>query len=384
MGIFSKDEIKIDKIDPNNLIGSILLDRVEIPLMKESLNGKIVNYGYDNRYPQYLIDLSKTSALHREIIENKTVMTCGDLYINDMLLDDWLKSISGVNSIRLQNLFYNTKYPFRDWLKKTAYDYQLFGAYSTEVIWDSKFEYIKLFKYVDTSCVRSGLMNKDGEIEKYYFSREWVKYNTKYTPISVFDIENDKDLNQIIYKRDHKPGITYYTEPSYIAGLTYINLDSELGQFCLSHIQNGMNPGLIFKVPFTFKSGEEKEAFMREFFSHYKGAHNNNNPLILAKNGEATWDIEKIDLPEFDKQLISLNDVIYQQLIFAHKVTNGALIGLEAKGKLFPSTPEEMAFSEKKFYETCIEPARLMMEETIEDVIRTYGINVSAKIKNKI
>ncbi|MDV7398734.1 hypothetical protein RZS08_45430, partial [Arthrospira platensis SPKY1] len=102
----------------------------------------------------------------------------------------------------------------------------------------------------------------------------------------------------------------YYAEPSYVGGLQYINLDAELGTFNLSHVKNGFNPGLIFKVPFTFQSAEEKAAFMREFFNHYRGARNNKNPLILAKNGEMTWEIEKVDVPGYDAQLTALGDFI--------------------------------------------------------------------------
>jgi hypothetical protein len=298
-----------------------------------------------------------------------------------MPLVDWINTLTGATAIRVQNLFFNRKYPLRDWIKKTSYDYHLFGAYTTEAIWSNGFEYVKVMKHIDTSKIRSGVMNKDGIIDKYYFSRDWSSYNTKdMTPISAFDVENDRDMNQLIYKKDYYPNLNYYTEPSYIGGLTYINLDSELGEFNLAHIQNGMNPGLMFKVPYQFKSSEEKQAFMTEFFNHFKGARNNKNPLILAKNGEAQWEVEKIDVPNFDAQLIALGDFILQQLLFAHKITNGALVGLLVPGKLGNSNAEELAFSQKQFDRFVIEPARLMMEETIEDILRTHGLNTKVKI----
>lgn len=381
MALFNNNK---ENIDPNSLIAGLDLSRVEIPTMKESLNYKFVNYGADNRYPQYLVELSKTSALHRTLIENKAKLVAGsELTINELRLEQFIATLSGAQQIRVENLFFNRKYPIRDWLKRTAYDYQLFGAYSTEVIWSNEFEYIKVMKHLDTAKVRSGVMNKEGEIEKYYFSRNWSSYNQKdLTPISVFDYENDKDYNQIIYKRDYYPNLDYYTEPSYIGGLTYINLDSELGLFNLSHIQNGLNPGLIFKVPYTFKSAEEKYLFIQEFMNHFKGARNNKNPLILAKNGDAEWSIEKVETPDFDAQLIALGDFILQQLIFAHKITNGALVGLLVPGRLGGVNADELAFSQQQFNRFVIEPARLMLEETIEDVLKTHGLEVKVKIKD--
>lgn len=383
MGIFNNNKNdSTSNTDPKNLIGALDLSRVEIPAMKESLNYKFVNYGADNQYPQYLVELSKTSALHRTLLDNKAKLTAGsDILVNDTPITDWVNTLSGSQAIRVQNLIFNSKFPLRDWIKKTAYDYQLFGAYTSEVIWNKDFEYIKVMKHIDTSKIRSGVMNKDGEIDKYYYSRNWNSYNTKdMTPISVFDTNNNKDYNQIIYKRDYYPNLNYYTEPSYIGGLTYINLDSELGLFNLSHIQNGLNPGLIFKIPYTFKSAEEKQAFMIEFFNHFKGARNNKNPLILAKNGEAEWSIEKVDVPNFDAQLIALGDFILQQLIFAHKITNGALVGLLVPGKLGGTNAEELTFSKDQFNKFVIEPSRLMLEETIEDVLRTHGLNTKVKI----
>ncbi len=382
MGIFSNKKEEEDKIEGKNFVGSVDLSRVEIPKLKETSNYRFINYGDDNQYPQYLVNLSKTSALHRILIENKAKLTAGsDITINGTPLRDWVNTLSGSTAIRIQNLFFNSKYPLRDWIKRTAYDYQLFGAYSSEIIWSSNFEYIKILKHIDTSKIRSGSINKNGEIEKYYYSRDWSRWNSKnITPISIFDIENKQDYNQIIYKKDYYPNLEYYTEPSYIGGLTYINLDSELGLFNLSHIQNGFNPGLIFKIPFAFKSNEEKQEFIIEFTNHYKGAKNNKNPIMLFKNGEAEWDIEKVETPNFDQQLVALGDFILQQLIFAHRITNGSLVGLLVPGKIGNSSDEELEYSMKQFNKLVIEPSRLMIEETIEDILKTYNINAEVKI----
>jgi hypothetical protein len=381
MALFNNDK-KEKNINPNDFIASLNLDRIELPRLTELPNYKFINYGEDNLYPQYLVKLTRTSALHRTIIENKSKLVAGSgLTVNELPLKDWIKTLNGPTAIRVQNLFFNTKFPLRDWIKRTAKDFEIFGAYSSEVIWSSNFEYIKILKHLDTSKIRSGIMNKNGEIECYYFSRDWNRWNTKdIIRIPVFSYENNESYNQIIYKKEYNPDLEYYTEPSYIGGLTYINLDSELGLFNLSHIQNGLNPGLIFKVPFQFKSNEEKLAFINEFMNHYRGAKNNKNPLILAKNGEHTWEIEKVDVPNFDSQLIALGEFILQELIFAHRITNGALVGLQTSGKLGGVNPDELNFSKDQFNKFVIEPSRLMLEETLQDVLKTHGLDVKIKI----
>lgn len=380
MALFDKKVV--DLTNPNDFVASLNMSRVELPLLTEVVNNKFVNYGADNLYPQYLVKLTRTSALHRTLIENKAKLVAGaDILANDMPLKEWIATLSGVQQIRVQNLFFNSKYPLRDWLKRTAKDYEIFGAYSSEVIWNKDFEYIKILKHIDTSKIRSGALNKDGEIDYYYFSRNWDRWNNKnITPIPVFDTANTSAYNQLIYKKEYNPDLDYYTEPSYIGGLTYINLDSELGLFNLSHIENGLNPGLIFKLPFQFKSAEEKQAFMLEFMNHFKGARNNKNPLILAKNGEQSWEIDKVDVPDFDAQLIALGDFILQQLIFAHRITNGAIVGLETAGKLGGTSAEELKFGMDQFNKFVINPSRLMLEETLTDVLRTHQLEVKFKI----
>jgi len=379
MALFDK---KAEPINPNDFVASLNMSRVELPTLKEVSNYNFINYGDDNMYPQYLVNLTRTSALHRTLIENKAKLVAGsDITVNGTPIRDWVNTLSGPQQIRVQNLFFNSKYPLRDWLKRTAKDFEIFGAYSSELIWNRDFEYVKILKHIDTSKIRSGSMNKNGEVEHFFFSRDWKRWNTKdMTKISVFDIENNKDYNQLIYKKEYNPNLDYYTEPSYIGGLTYINLDSELGLFNLSHIQNGLNPGLIFKLPFQFKSAEEKNAFMLEFMNHFKGARNNKNPLILAMNGDQSWEVDKVEVPDFDSQLIALGDFILQQLIFAHRVTNGSLVGLETAGKLGASTGEDLEFAKNQFDRFVIQPARLMLEETIEEVLRTHGLNVEVKI----
>jgi len=171
MGLFDK---KAESMDASNMIGSVDLSRIEIPKMSESTNGKWVNWGDDNKYPIYLTDLYKTSALHRTLINNKSKLIAGkEILINDVPLDDWLATLSGVQSIRLQNLFYHSKYPIKDWLRKSALDYTIFGAFSTEAIWSNDFEYVKVLKHLDTSKIRSANKNKEGEIECYYFNKNW-------------------------------------------------------------------------------------------------------------------------------------------------------------------------------------------------------------------
>lgn len=380
MGFFDKDI----KTNPNEFVASIDLsaDDVNIPKLEESTNNKWVNYGSDNKYPEYLVELTRRSALHRTLIENKAKMTTGsDILVGGTPLKEWVSTLSGPQSVRIQNLFFNSKFPLRDWLKRTAYDYHIFGAFSTEAIWNNDFEYVKILKHIDNTKVRSGVINKNGEIEKYFYARNWAKWNpTNITPIAAFNTDDNKNLNQIIYKKDYTPDLIYYAEPSYVGGLQYINLDAELGTFNLSHVKNGFNPGLIFKVPFTFQSAEEKAAFMREFFNHYRGARNNKNPLILAKNGDMEWSIDKVEVPGYDAQLNALGDFIISQLIFAHKVTNGALVGLLQPGKIGNSGAEELEFSKQQFDRFVIEPARLMLEEVLEEVLRTHGINTDIKI----
>jgi hypothetical protein len=382
MGLFDKEI----KTNPNEFVASVDLsaDDVNIPKLEETTTNKWVNYGADNRYAEYLVDLTRRSALHRTILENKAKMTTGaDILVNGTPLKDWINGLTGPTSIRIQNLFFNSQFPLRDWLKRCAYDYQIFGAFTTETIWNTDFEYVKVLKHIDTSKVRSGVMNNNGEVDRYFYARDWQLWNPKnVTAIAAFNTDDNKNMNQLIYKKDYTPNLFYYAEPSYVGGLQYINLDAELGTFNLSHVKNGFNPGLIFKVPFTFQSAEEKAAFMREFFNHYRGARNNKNPLILAKNGEMTWEIEKVDVPGYDAQLTALGDFIVNQLIFAHRVTNGALVGLLQPGKIGNSNAEELEFSKKTFDAFVIEPARLMLEEVLEQILRTHGLNVEIKIIN--
>ncbi len=385
MGLFNKQKIEHPTININTLIAAVEMTRAELPSMSESYSGQYVNYGADNKYPQYLSDLSSTCALHKGILTNKNNMVAGkELWINDMLLDDWIKTLSGTTSVRVQNLFYNPKYPYRDWIRRTSADYNLFGAYSSELIWDTNFEYVKCLKHLDTSFIRSGVMNKDREITKYYFNDNWSmgSYSNKnITPISVFDPENDQDTNQIIYKKYQESGLKYYARPPYVAGITYINLDSELGLFNLSHIQNGLNPGLIFKVPFTPPDNDAKAAFVAEMMRTLKGARNKNNPLFLFNIGDKAWDIEKIELPDFSDQLVAIIEVCYQQIIFAHNIPNPSIVGLPTSGKLGGTSADEIAFAATSFNEKYIDPARRLIEETIEDVLKTHNIITKVKIK---
>lgn len=74
MALFDKKE---KPINPNDFFASLEMNRVELPRLRETSNFKFINYGEDNLYPQYLVNLTRTSALHRTLIENKAKLVAG-------------------------------------------------------------------------------------------------------------------------------------------------------------------------------------------------------------------------------------------------------------------------------------------------------------------
>lgn len=278
-----------------------------------------INYGRDNLLPQRLIELNNESATNRSIIENKVTYICG----------------SGVNDSE----YYGQPNTNDDWdtlIEKIAKDYTTFGGFCFQVIQNQDGKNVSLF-HTDFSKIRVGQVNEFGINLSFFLSNDWKKTTGKYAPVEIIAYgaeEMKKGTPYLFYYKDYEPSLDYYPIPQYYAALSYIEADGLLGKFYRNSINNGFVPSTIITMP-SNPSEEQKAQFQNDIESSYTGSNGANSIVVLWGESEAIKPIVTSYTASNNADLYNnVDEIIFQKIISAHRLTSPTLAGLSGSGNL--------------------------------------------------
>ena len=284
-----------------------------------------VTWGEDNMYPYYLIKLLNKSAKHRAIVETKASMVGGN---------GW--NIEGADPNMIN--FIKNKYSKDDLntiLKKVALDYEVLGSFCLNVIWSKDRQTISRIEYIDTSKVRVHY-DTDTNIDGYLVCDDWMNIR-KFKPVlyTPFSITDRGQASQILYVKNYSPGCDYYSVPTYVGGVNWIELEYEISNFHLSSVKNGFSPGMVVNFSQGIPSNEEMTNVVSRLKSEYAGASNGGKVLITFSDGKDNAPIiTPISLNDSDERFTQLNAEVTEGILCAHQVTNPTLFGIKTPGEL--------------------------------------------------
>ena len=126
-------------------------DAFELPQIKDIRGKDYMYYGKKNLFPQKLIELYDTSAMHHTCINA----------ISDGIYGNGIKTYG--------DEFINTKgETINEIFQKVALDYTLYNGYSVNVIWSKdKTKIVDMF-HLPFHTVRSGKIDEHGDVNEYY------------------------------------------------------------------------------------------------------------------------------------------------------------------------------------------------------------------------
>lgn len=360
--------------------------RPEIPCIIEKKKDDWVWYGENNDYPLFLTEILSTSAIHNAIIEGKTQMMAGSgLLINgakdkaasDAAYSALPSAVKAQYDLFLQN---PNDEPISKITKKFAKCWQKNGSAALEIVYSMDFSRIATVKYINTDHVRAGKM-ENGKVSHYYIHRDWTKQNARGfnpTKIAAFDPKNRDDYNQLIFVKNGT--LEYYGEPSYQGAMSWIKIDSQMGLFHLSNIQNGFAPSLVFKFYKKPSSPEKQQEVMDNIKSQYGGPKNAGKALVFFSDGkELAPDVEPIEVSNLDKQFLLLGDQVVQQIMSGHRVTVPQLFGVNVPGKLGGSG-SELETGYRIYDNSVVEPDRNVLEEVYNAILEVNKVAVTIEV----
>lgn len=339
-------------------------EAINTPTTKEIRGKDWVYFGEDNLYPQKLIDLYDSSAMHHTAIQA----------IKDGIIGEGIKLVGGeyVNSQgeTVDEIF-----------EKVALDYALYQGYALNVIFNKEGTRIAEIYHLPFAKVRSGKMDEEDQVTEYFYSSDWSN-TRKYKPLALraFDPTDNKGDNasQIYYCKGYTPGNDFYPLPEYQGAVNDIDLDARVSRFHNANISNGLAPSMFVQFRNGVPTPEERREIYREIEQTFTGEENAGRFFLAFSEPGKELEVTPIENAN-DDYYITLEQRISSRILTAHRITSPLLLGIkDAAG--FSSNADEIKIAYAHFEGTVVEPKRKKILSTFGYILKLHGLNVSMEV----
>ena len=326
-----------------------------VPTFQEKNTYKeYLNYGVDNRFPNYLWNLYLRSAVLQSIIEGTADYSTG----NGMVFNELNEDIR-----RLEKKANKDGETLSDIIKKATVDYLIFGGFSLQII-NNRIGGISEIYWLDFQNVR---MNKEGD--KAYYSDDWVKHANDYITYDVFNPNNpSKSSSSVFYFKGHiSRGV--YPIPRYNGALAAIETSTEISKFHLNSILNNFSGNFIINFNNGQPSTDVQEEIERQIKNKFSGADNAGKFLLSfndSKDNGVT--VERIDDDEFDEKYSSLRQDTFKEIFIAFRAIP-QLFGYSLEGTGFNKQEFDEAFN--LYNRTVVKPIQQDMTACFDKIFET-------------
>jgi hypothetical protein len=339
------------------------------PKIKEVNNKDWVSYGDDNNYFQYLIDRYNGSPTNNAVINGISAMIFGkglDATNSNKKPDQYAQMIS---------LFNN------DCVRKLCYDLKLMGGCAIQVIYSKDRSKIAQVEHMPVETLRAEKANDKGEIDAYYYFKDWSKYKPNDKPLRIPAFGTSKESIEILYVKPYKAGFYYYSPVDYQGGLQYAELEEEISNFHLNNIMNGMSPSMLINFNNGTPNAEERQLIEQRIYQKFSGS-SNAGKFILAfnDNAESAASIEPVQLSDAHQQYQFLSEESTKKIMVAHRVVSPMLLGIKDQSGL-GNNADELKTATLLMDNTVIRPFQTLLIDAFEQILAFNNISLNLYFK---
>ena len=323
------------------------------PEYKEKKGEGYMQYGQNNDYPQYLLDLFNKSAKHNAIIRGK---------VNYIVGNGWAGEEALVKKV-------NREESLNDLTKKVALDLELFGGAYIQVIWSVMGEQVAELWHCDYTKIRT---NKDNTQFWYKEDCKATRNQEKAEIYNAFNPANPQGV-QILYVKEYRPGMNVYSLPGYFGALNYIESDVEVSKHVLGNAQTGFSASKLITLPNGEPSPEEKRLVSRQFDNMYTGADGKKYLLAFVNDATRKPIVDDLGASDLTKEDFGRVDELIQTNIFSgHQITSPDLFGIATPGQL--GSRQQMRDSYEIFNNTYIRYKQMQLEGVFNMLGKYAGV----------
>ena len=363
----------------NNYNMSVVdLSHYNIPHIKEDDRKDWVEFGLDNLYPQYLIELFTGSGINGAIVKGVSSMVAGDQQDTCQGLDvvdkDELEGDLKEQYLKFSKLLKNGS---RNTIKNLCFDLKLFGTCYVNVIWNKTKTAIAEIKHIPSQYVRSGKADSYGNVNDFYYCYDWSNVR-KYKPrvIKAFDPEDRTETSQLLQIKEYNPQSFYYGIPDYVGGTDYIQLDMSIAELHLANIDNNFMPSCMVNFSNGIPTDEERREVEKKLNAKFSGSGNSGKLIITFNDGkDTTPEIVPLNTGDNDDKYQFPSTEVSRKVLTAHRITSPLLFGVKGDSSGFGNNADELRDSYSLFNNTVVKVFQSTILEALDRLFRINGID---------
>ena len=320
-------------------------------------NGGWVQYGDDNLFPQYLIDLYKSSATHNALCTSIAYMIFGD----------------GVQASTLDARLKIEEWGLQDEVRKACLDLKIQGGFALEIVYSIDRTTVAKVRHCPFENIRSGEVDENEEVQFFYYSKDWSDSRCEPELVRAFDPKDSREHPvQILYVKPFSPGSYYYPKPDYIGSIDYIELDKEIGKYHINNFKNGLAPSFSIHFKNGVPSQEERRKIRNDIERQLAGATNAGKFIVTYSDSpDRKPDFEPFPLSDADKQYQFLSTEVSDKIMVGHRVVSSAMFGVKTAGQL--GNTQELEIASELFDRQVIKPYQRIVKSALDSIFNAAG-----------
>jgi hypothetical protein len=342
----------------------------DTPVIKEEHNKDWVSFGHNNDYFDRLIDRYLDSPTNSRCINGIIDMVYG------RGLESTNSEIFPSHYVKMRKLLRPKE------IKRLINDYYLLGQGALQISYSKDKKTILKVSHYPMETLRAEKAS-NGVIKAYYYHPKWADLRTSDEPkrIPTFGNGSDKQLNEIYIFKPYRSGFYYYATTAYQACLQYAKLESEVSNYHISNIENGLAPSLFI----NFNNGipdETIQTAIENKINHKFSGSSSSGKAIIAFNesAETKADIEPIHLPDAHAQYQFLSDEATAKIMLGHGIVSPILLGIKDNTG-FGNNAEELRTASVLMDNVIIRPLQDGVLYGLEEILEFNSIHQNLYFK---
>lgn len=344
-------------------------------ITKDSSMGYI-KWGQKNNFPTLLLDLYNQSPTHHAAINFEVqCIVGGGCDYEAMKLDK-------------TQVFPNYQYSFDTLIRNLALDYCIYGSYCVEIIRNKGGKDFS-FYHIPYEKIRCSPYDEDGVITSYWVSNDWSNIGLN-PPVEIeaIDMRDESEIKMgrpyVYVFKNYDPTMTYYQNPSYIAGIQAIQSEIEHIKFDLRTTVNSFVPSGMLVLN-EVETDEERRAILDNVTKLWQGSENANAVMVAFRSNveEPKPEFVPFTASQGNVNLFeSANQRTINRILSCHNIPSASLCGLpDLSNSGFASDSQKLETSYQLYQKLTGNYNRQCIIRTLNDMFKLNGIDVEIILK---
>jgi hypothetical protein len=235
-----------------------------------------------------------------------------------------------------------------------------------EIIWSVTGQLSEIW-HCDYTKIRT---NKDNT--QFWYKEDWADRNEKAEVYPAFNPANPYG-KQILYIKEYRPNMGYYSLPGYFGALNYIESDIEISKHVLGNAQTGFSASKLITLPNGEPSDDEKRNIEKRFTNRFSGSDGKKFILAFVNDSARKPIVDDLGTSDITKEDFGRVDSLIQTNIFSgHQITTPSIFGIAEAGKL--GSRSEMRDGYEIFKNTYVNSKQMHLESVFNMLFKYRGI----------